>query len=72
MWIHGTQNKKLRFPSSEDKAHGRGQDHTNDYWIQRTHAAIGDGLLRLKFYPVHASGLFKPQIAATLTVTAKG
>ena len=72
MWIRGTQNKKLRPPSHEDKAHGKGRDHTNEYWVQRIHAAIGDGLLRLNFHSVHANGLFKPQIAATLTVTAKG
>lgn len=72
MWIRGTQNKKLHPPSCEDKAHGRGQHHSEEYWVQRIHAAIGDGLLQLEFYSVHARGLFKPQIAATLIVTGKG
>ena len=72
MWIRGTQNKKVRPPSREDKAHGKGRNYSNEYWVQRIHAAIGDGLLRLKFHSVHASGLYSPQIAATLAVTSKG
>ncbi len=40
--------------------------------MQRFHAAIGDDLLRLEFRSVYAKGLFKPQIAAMLTLTTKG
>lgn len=72
MWIRGSQSKLLRPPNEEDRAHGKGRDLSNEYWVQRIHAAIGDDLLRLEFNLVHARGLFKPQIAAMLTVTAKG
>lgn len=72
MWIRGSQSKMLRPPNEEDKAHGKGRGLSNEYWVQCIIAAIGDGLLRLEFSLVHARGLFKPQVAAMLTVTAKG
>ncbi len=72
MWIRGTKNKKLRAPTPDDKAHGKGRGHNEEYWLQRIHAAIGDGLLQLNFSAVHAGGLFKPQIAPTIAITAKG
>ena len=72
MWIRGTQCKKLRPPTQEDKAHGKGRGQSDEYWVKRIHAAIGDDLLRLKFISVYAGGLFRPQIAATLTLTFKG
>ena len=44
-----------------------------NYVIGKTlYSAFGDGLLQLNFQTVHASGLYKAQIAATLAVTSKG
>lgn len=72
MWIRGTRNKKLRAPTPEDKAHGKGRDHSEEYWTQRINAAIGDGLLQLDFSAIRGVGLYKPQIVATIAITAEG
>lgn len=72
MWIRGTQCKRLRPPSDQDKAHGKGRGKSHQYWVQRIHAAIGDDLLRLKFTSIYGSGLFKPQVSASLVLTSKG
>lgn len=72
MWIRGSRNRKLRSPGHADKAHGRGLNQSDAYWVERIQAAVGDDLLRLNFSSAYAAGLFKPQIAATLALTAKG
>jgi hypothetical protein len=36
------------------------------------HAAIGDGLLALRFSTIRASGLFRDETSATLALTEKG
>ena len=43
-----------------------------DYWADLIGSAIGDGLLQLTFTTIHATGLFCPQIAATLAITEYG
>ena len=72
MWIRGTKNKKICPKTESDTAHGKGRGYKYDYWEDRIHAAIGDGLLELTFKTIHACGLYKPQIAAILEVTAEG
>ena len=72
MWICGTANKKLRPPTPSDKAHGKGRGRGEEYWSQLICTAIGDGLLQLSFSSIRATGLFRPQIAATLALTSEG
>ena len=72
MWICGTGNKKLRSPTPADKAHGKGRGQGTNFWTDIIHAAIGDGLLSLNFSVIRANGLFRDQIAATLTITEEG
>ena len=72
MWICGTRNKKLRAPTPRDKAHGKGRGQGVNFWSDIIHAAIGDGLLSLNFSVIRANGLFRDQIAATLSVSSEG
>ena len=55
-----------------DKAHGKGRGKGIQFWLDLIYAAIGDGLLTLRFCAIRAAGLFRYQIAATLSLTEKG
>ena len=59
-------------PTSSDKAHGKGRGFGEDYWADLICSAIGDGLLQFNFTTIHATGLYSPQIAATLAITESG
>lgn len=72
MWICGSGSKKLRPPNTIDKAHGKGRGRGEAFWQDLICAAIGCGLLQLTFSRICATGLYRPQIAATLVVTSKG
>ena len=72
MWICGSGSKKLRPPCTTDKAHGKGRGRGEAYWEDLICAAIGSGLLQLKFSHICGTSLYRPQIAATVQITSKG
>ena len=72
MWICGSGSKKLRPPHTTEKAHGKGRGKGEAYWEDLICAGVGSGLLQLKFSHICATGLYRPQIAATVQITSKG